>query len=144
MITVNGQLCRLAPPVALHNKPSKSVEEIRGYIRQECGKLLLRLDGASQWWRGDWWNAGIKWGEGKSTCEELGIEYQTAQNCGLVARTFQFSRRREHLSFTHYAILCGLDDAAVQDRFLDWCEESIETTGELRFCPATILAWVAT
>jgi hypothetical protein len=44
---------------------------------------------------GDWWNAGVQWGEGQAVCEALEIAYQTAMNCGSIAAQFQFSRRRE-------------------------------------------------
>ena len=101
-------------------------------IRQDCGKVLQRLDGARQWWMGDWWNAGVQWGEGKSACEEFGFTYQTVADAGMVARAIEFGRRRQNLSFSHHLEVSKLDDSAVQDRFLDWCEEPIETTGEPR------------
>lgn len=99
---------------------------------QECGKVLQRIDGARQWWLGDWWNAGVQWGEGEQVCTDLGFEYGTVANCGRVAKQFDFSRRREKLSFRHHTEVCSLDDPAVQDRFLAWCEETIEVTGEPR------------
>jgi hypothetical protein len=50
--------------------------------------------------------------------------------CGRVAATFQFSRRRKNWSFTHHAKLCTVEDPAVQDRFLDWYEEPLAETGK--------------
>jgi hypothetical protein len=71
-------------------------------------------------------------GEGKQACETIGIEYQTARNCGAVAEKFHLSRRRDKLPFTHHAELCTIDDPDVQDRFLDWCEETLEAEGKPR------------
>jgi hypothetical protein len=34
MVTLSGQLCRLVPRIVLHNKPSKSVEEMHGHTAQ--------------------------------------------------------------------------------------------------------------
>lgn len=48
---------------------------------------------AKQWWLGDWWNAGVAWGEGKKACEATGIAYQTAIHCGSGA-TPSVRRRR--------------------------------------------------
>lgn len=99
---------------------------------RERGVMLARLEQSRSWWLGDWWNAGVEWGEGRETCEALGIAYQSAQNCGQVAKAFQFSRRRENLPFSHHAEVCAIDDPAVQDRMLDWCEETIGETGKPR------------
>jgi hypothetical protein len=45
------------------------------------------------------------------------------------------------LSFKHHAELCSIDDPAVQDRFLSWCEETIEVTGEPRSTRALLAVW---
>jgi hypothetical protein len=90
------------------------------------------MEEAKQWWLGDWWNAGVAWGEGKQACEETGLAYQTACNVGSVAAKMQFSRRRENLTFSHHVEVCTIDDPDVQDRFLLWCEEPLETTGKPR------------
>jgi hypothetical protein len=84
------------------------------------------------WWLGDWWNAGVQWGDGKAACEELGIDYGSAANAGRVAKVFQCSRRREHLSFRHHTEVCAIDDPTVQDRLLDWCAEPLDATGKPR------------
>lgn len=82
-----------------------------------------------QWLLGDWWNAGVQWGEGEAVCEALGIDYGVARNCGSIAATFELSRRRDKLSFRHHTEVCALDYPAVQDRFLDWGLEPFDTTG---------------
>ena len=70
---------------------------------EQAGDILSRMDQSKQWWIGDWWNAGVKWGDGKEVCERIGIEYSTAASCGLVCRRFQFCRRRQNLSLKHHA-----------------------------------------
>lgn len=98
-----------------------------------AGAMLARVEQSKQWWLGDWWNAG-KWGDGQEACEQVGVEYQTAQDAGLVCRKFEFSRRREKLSFTHHREVCAIPDPKVQDRLLDWASEGDKpkSTRELR------------
>jgi Domain of unknown function (DUF4326) len=99
---------------------------------QQVGAALQRVDEARQWWIGDWWNAGVKWGEGQRVCEEIGLNYQTARIVGSVADRIKLFRRRNNLPFAHHQEVCVLTEAEVQDRFLLWCEEPIEATGKPR------------
>ncbi len=100
---------------------------------KNAGCLLVTIDQARQWWLGDWSNA-CKWGDGKSACENIGVDYQTTKDCGMVAKAFQFSRRRENLTFSHHREVCPIDDPVMQDKFLDWCLEGEKraTVRELR------------
>ena len=47
-----------------------------------------------------------------------GLDYQTLREYGVVARRFEWSRRRDNLSFQHHAEVCALTGAE-QDRWLD-------------------------
>jgi uncharacterized protein DUF4326 len=114
-------------PVSLQLAPELTAQQWHN-----VGAVLQKVDEARQWWLGDWWNAGVKWGEGQRVCEELGLDYGSVRNAGRVAQAFTLSRRRDNLSFRHHTDVCSLDDPAVQDRFLLWCEETIETTGKPR------------
>ena len=67
----------------------------------DAGEILVKIDQARQWWLGDWWNA-CAWGDGKAACERIGVNYQTASNCGDVSKSIQLSRRRVNLSFSHH------------------------------------------
>jgi hypothetical protein len=100
---------------------------------KQAGAFLVQVDQARQWWLGDWWNS-CKWGEGQSACVEIGVDYQTARNCGTVAGVFELSRRRDKLSFSHHAETCAIEDPAMQDKLLDWClsGEKRKTVRELR------------
>src|SRR5258706_1925903 len=64
-----------------------------------CGQALDEVEGAVQWWRGDWWAFGVdrKYGEGQEIAEKIGIEYQTIQDYGSVARAYGISSRDENL-----------------------------------------------
>ena len=98
----------------------------------KAGEMLATVDQSKQWWLGDWWNAGVAWGDGKDACDRIGIEYQSTQDCGSVSNAFQFSRRREKLTFTHHREVCALESDEERDRFLDWCLEPLEDGNRVR------------
>ena len=97
----------------------------------EAGAMLAKLDQSKQWWVGDWWNA-VNYGTGQEVCDDVGINYTTAADCGAVAKDFDFTRRRVNLSFSHHKELRPIDDKSVQDRFLDWSENGKKSVRELR------------
>lgn len=98
----------------------------------QAGEMLARVEQSKQWWLGDWWNAGVRWGQGREACEAIGVDYQTAKDCGMVVKKFELSRRRDNLSFKHHREVCPLQDDSERDRFLDWCEEPIAQGGKPR------------
>src|SRR5262249_55648987 len=91
------------------------------------------LENCVSWWIGDWWAFGEhRYGSRKALVEAdnwRGPAYQTCANAASVCRSFEPSRRREVLSFTHHAKVAGDDNA---DALLDWCEEAILETGKPR------------
>jgi len=87
---------------------------------KQAGSFLMQVNQARQWWLGDWWNA-CKWGDGKAACEEIGVDSETASDCGAIAKMFQNPRRRGNLTFSHYKELRPISDPAIQDKLLDWC-----------------------
>jgi hypothetical protein len=71
------------------------------------------------WWLGDWIRfADQKWGEKYDQAISLGFAYQTALNAVSVAKKFQFSRRREDLSWGHHEAVACLEEPFA-DGFLD-------------------------
>jgi hypothetical protein len=88
---------------------------------KEAGNMLSQLDQSKQWWLGDWWNAGVEWGNGENICNEIGISYSSAKTAGSIATKFEKSTRVDKLSFTHHREVCIIDDAEVRQRFLTWC-----------------------
>jgi len=111
------------------NLPTNMTEE----DWKKAGSFLVQVDQARQWWLGDWWNS-CKWGEGQEACADIGVDYQTARDCGFVATSFELSRRRDKLTFSHHREVCPIDDPAMQDKLLDWClsGEKRKTVRELR------------
>jgi hypothetical protein len=79
---------------------------------QAAGETLKRMEGAIQWWVGDWLVYGeCKWGEMYSQAlDATSKAYQTLANYKYVAEKFQFSRRRENLTWGHHEAVAGLDN----------------------------------
>lgn len=92
---------------------------------QEVGRVLDRADRSLRWWIGDWWRFGERaYGEMASqeardgVRDETGLAYQSVANAAWVADRFEYSRRRESLSWSHHLEVAALEPDA-QDRFLD-------------------------
>jgi DNA modification methylase len=92
---------------------------------EAAGEALGSVEARLNWYVGDWLRAckGEAWGYGQleETCKRFDLNYQTAANAKSVCDTFEFSRRRENLTFSHHAEVQGRPDA---DELLDWCEET--------------------
>ena len=100
---------------------------------QEIGQQLRLMEGSLLWWIGDWSNYGEKkYGDKyESAIEATGLAYQTIANARMVAKAFQFSRRRENLTWSHHLEMCSLHESE-QDKFLDEAEEEKLSKQELR------------
>ena len=67
----------------------------------EAGRFLSRVEQGMQWAIGDWYNA-IPWGDKKAACENAGLNFHAARQCGQVASVFQIDARASYLSYTHH------------------------------------------
>ena len=67
-----------------------------------CGQQLDQIEGAVQWWRGDWWNAGEPYGDRVEIIEKLGFDHGTMRTYGSVAAAYNVSNRLDTLTFTHH------------------------------------------
>lgn len=87
------------------------------------GRRLGALGRASGWWIGDWLRYGNeRFGERYSRAAKItGYDSQTLMNMVYVASRFDFSRRRENLSWSHHAELAALSEGD-QERWLDAVE----------------------
>lgn len=86
------------------------------------------------WWIGDWWAAGQhRYGERAKLAAEgiFGREFQTLANTASVCRSFESSRRRESLSFTHHVEVAALPPDHA-DTLLDRAQSENWSTRELR------------
>lgn len=100
---------------------------------ENCGEVLDTMSKATQWAIGDWYLHGEQeWGRKYDDCQErFGIEYQTVANLVSVARKFEFSRRRENLTWSHHEEVAGLDPFEA-DLLLDEAEEQEWTRKQIR------------
>ena len=97
------------------------------------GHQVAVVADSAAWWIGDWLIYGRQaYGRRyKAAIASTGLDYQTLRNYAWVASRFPVSRRRDRLSFGHYAELASLSDAA-QDAWLSRCVSEGWTRSELR------------
>lgn len=97
------------------------------------GETLSRIDGARQWWIGDWVNYGeARYGE--KYAQALGedaFDYGTLRNAAWVASQIEMSRRRDNLSFGHHQVVAPLEPSE-QDEWLDQAIANKWSVHELR------------
>ncbi len=76
----------------------------------EQGRRLGRHARWSKWWIGDWLIYGnSRWGEKYTRAARiLGYDKKTLANIVYVAKRFDFSRRREELSWSHHEVVAPL------------------------------------
>jgi len=67
----------------------------------------------------------------KAAIEEFGLSYKRLANMACIARSFEFSRRRENLSFAHHQVLAALSQAH-QDEWLAQAEASGLSVAQLK------------
>jgi hypothetical protein len=63
----------------------------------------------------------IERGKLRAACQKFSIAYQSAKNAVWVCRSFQRSRRIDHLTFNHHQLIANHPAAA---ELLEWAEES--------------------
>lgn len=102
---------------------------------QEIGATLKDIDGAVQWWIGDWLNFGERgYGEMYSQAlEETDYDEGTLRNAKWVSAQYELSRRRDNLSFGHHQTALGAPDPQAA---LQWCLDNPDERGR----PASIKA----
>jgi hypothetical protein len=99
------------------------------------GRDISRFEQATQFWLGDWWIYGQRYGEygdrvkavSSDVWDDRGLPtFGTCANYATVCRAFERSSRRSELCFEHHKILAPhvTHPSLVQD-LLDWCEEPL-------------------
>jgi hypothetical protein len=110
---------------------------LRGHISFEqwadMGRRITRVASGSMWSLGDWLIYGERtYGERyRSALDATQFDYQTLRNVAWVARSFDMSRRRDALSFSHHAEVAGLSQAE-QDLWLSRAQSGGWSRNELR------------
>lgn len=106
----------------------------------EVGRNLASASKVLNWWIGDWWNAGEKFGDERraDTAKRLfGIEYQTVRDCGWVANKIPMSRRRDSIGFSHHKEVAALG-VVEADQLLERAERDSWTVKDIRAEAAAI------
>ena len=100
---------------------------------EDVGRGLRAIEGAVQWWIGDWLNYGErKYGEKYAQAvEATGYAYDTLRVMAYVAGKVETDRRRSVLSFSHHAEVAGLEPPE-QDALLTAAESGEWSKNELR------------
>lgn len=102
---------------------------------QAAGALIERAHGGVQWWIGDWLLYGEgrpEWGDKyEAAIQAFDKEYQTLAQYKWLAKAFDFSRRREKLSFKHHMEVAALE-SPVADELLDQAESGDWSSATLR------------
>lgn len=98
---------------------------------ERCGALLRRMEGAVNWWVGDWINFGeTAYGEKYAQAlEATGMEYGTLRNVAYVAANV--SRRRDSLPWSHHAEVAALPPEE-QETWLEKASTESLTRADLR------------
>lgn len=91
---------------------------------QRCGAFLKRIEGAVQWWIGDWLNYGEqRYGEKYSQAlDATDLDYQTLRDYAWVALKVELSLRKDNLSYSIHKEVASLpspQQAAVLQRAAD-------------------------
>jgi hypothetical protein len=105
-----------------------------------AGAMLSKVEGAMNWWLGDWWAFGEHgYGDRKALVESEeweGPSYQGCKDSAYVCATFEKSRRRDLVSFNHHRECASLPTSEA-DQVLDWCEKILSETNRLPTIKAT-------
>ena len=91
---------------------------------EKCGAFLQQIEGAVQFWVGDWLNYGEHaYGEKYSQAlDATGIKLRTLENCAYVAAHVETTRRRVGVGWTLYQDLASLPT----DQQEDWLDKVVE------------------
>ena len=98
----------------------------------ELGKVLGQIEGAVQFWIGDYLNAGEKaYGEKYSQAVDA-KEADRWKHYAWVARSVKSVYRKHHLSYKHHEVVAPLETAAEQTKWLDDAIKNNWSVSELR------------
>ena len=85
---------------------------------EEMGTKLGRLDKATQWLIGDWYN-NIPWGDKKVACERVGLNYATARQHAVIASKFEMFTRVNNCDFNTHKVAASLPTPEERKEVLD-------------------------
>jgi N6-adenosine-specific RNA methylase IME4 len=86
-----------------------------------CGVVLSQVEGAVQWWIGDWWNSREPYGDRvQDVRENLSLQHQTVRLYGSVAE--RVLKRFNTLTFHHHMVVAHLPPATQRQ----WLERALK------------------
>jgi len=116
----------------VNDLPRKNSTDYDKWVKE--GEELKKRDSQSAWDWGEWWLKGEKYGERSKKVRSDdwdGPSYSTITNRATVCSSFNVSRRRETLGFSHHQEVCELP-IEQQDKLLDECESKGHSVMRLR------------
>ncbi len=98
-----------------------------------AGRRLGGISRCNQWWLGDWLRYGTaKWGEKYVEAARItGYDVRSLANMASIATSFDMSRRRDNLTWSHHAAVVALPPAE-QDSWLDRATAERFSVSDLR------------
>jgi N6-adenosine-specific RNA methylase IME4 len=118
-------ILRDAPGIKLSQTGMQIDDDLTFAEYEQLGRDLNVIEGAVQWWRGDWLNYGERrWGEmyAQAIQDEWEVGYQALANYAWVAKQVEFSIRIENLSWTHHYQVAPLPP----DEQREWLARAVE------------------
>lgn len=97
---------------------------------QTIGRRLFARERVINWWIGDWWAFGEhRYGERAKMAAEgiFGLSFQALKDIGTVARSFETSRRRDLVSFTHHREVAALPPAEADALLAKAADDNMST-----------------
>jgi N6-adenosine-specific RNA methylase IME4 len=100
---------------------------------ESVGVTLQTIQGAVNWWVGDWLNEGeTRYGETYAQAiEATGKSYDMVAKCKWVSSKVKSCNRLQGLSWTHHEAVAGLDSGD-QERWLDHAEQYDLSVADLK------------
>jgi hypothetical protein len=97
------------------------------------GRRLSGISRCNQWWLGDWVRYGeARWGRKYVEAAKItGYDPRSLANMASVALSFDLSRRRDNLTWSHHAALAALEPEE-QDKWLDRAATDRLSVADLR------------
>lgn len=84
----------------------------------EIGRDIARVESASQWWIGDFLLYGAaEWSKDyMQVLDSIGLSSNTLEKMAAISETFDVSRRRESLSWSHHETVATLKPDKIMER----------------------------
>jgi hypothetical protein len=126
-------LAKKPAPIQLHKTGLTVDGQLSFDDWHDFGQTLQQVEGAIQWWIGDWLNYGEqRYGEMYTQAiEDTDFAYSTLAQYKRVAKSLEFCLRRQNLTWSHHKELASLEPDE-QEYWLGRAESETLSVAELR------------